>query len=66
MVAHGGSTVFTLSFNAACVGQPYYRKLRRHKINANLVEYDFQKNEINGSPTKKQKLLGTKEVKVNR
>ena len=32
MVAHGGLTVFTLSFNAACVGQPHYRKLRLHKM----------------------------------
>ena len=37
-----------------------------YKINANLIEYDFQKNEINATLTKKQKLRGTKEVKVNR
>ena len=37
-----------------------------YKINANLVEYDFQQNEINTTLTKKQKLFGTKEVKVNR
>ena len=77
MVAHGGSTVFTLSLNTACVGQPFYGKLRLHnmlsignycdskKINANLVEYDFQKNEINVTLTKEQKLVATKEVKLN-
>ena len=34
VVAHGGSTVtvFTLSFNVACVGQPFYKKLRLHKM----------------------------------
>ena len=32
VVAHGGSTVFTLSFNAACVGQPFYGKLRLHNM----------------------------------
>ena len=32
MVVHGGSTVFTLSFNVACVGEPYYKKLRLPKM----------------------------------
>ena len=32
VVAHGGSTVFTLSFNTACVGKPFYGKLRLHKM----------------------------------
>ena len=36
-----------------------------YKINANFVEYDFQKNEINATLTKEQKLVGTKEVKLN-
>ena len=36
-----------------------------YKVNANLVEYGFQKNEINATLTKKQKLVGTKEVKLN-
>ena len=36
-----------------------------YKVNANLVEYDSQKNEINATLTKKQKLVGTKEVKLN-
>ena len=34
-------------------------------MNANLVEYDFQKNEINVTLTKEQKLVATKEVKLN-
>ena len=36
-----------------------------YKVNANLVEYDFQKNEINAMLTTKQKLFGTKEIKLN-
>ena len=36
-----------------------------YKVIVNLVEYDFQKNEINTMLTTKQKLVGTKEVKLN-
>ena len=35
------------------------------KINANLVEYDFQKNEISATLTNEQKLVAIKEVKLN-